>query len=400
MILVVNAGSSSIKYTLFDPNGLVMVADGQVERIGTSEGVFKHAWKSGDGALRKEETPVHQPDHRSAFERIGKKLQETSLQQKSSLKAIGHRLVHGGEAFSDSVRITQAVKDTVRKLIPLAPLHNPPNLLGVEIAEEIFPDVVQVGVFDTAFHQTLPDYAYRYAVPEGYYRKFGIRKYGFHGTSHRFVTETCQAYFKKDEVDLIIAHLGNGASMTAVKAGRSVENSMGMGPLPGLIMGTRSGDIDPSLIFHLVHEYGWDLTDIETDLNKHSGLRGIGGYSDLREIESSAQAGGASARLALDMYVYRIRQYIGSYLAVLGKADALVFTAGVGENSPTIRRSVVEGLENLGLALDEEKNNALPDGPVKDISAAESQIQLLVVPTDEEKQIAREVLRLLPWDLL
>jgi acetate kinase len=395
MILVVNAGSSSIKYTLFDLDGLGMVADGQVERIGTSEGVFKHAWKSNGEEFRQEEIPLNQPDHRAAFERIGNKLLETSLQQKSTLQAIGHRLVHGGEAFSGSVRITQAVKDTVRKLIPLAPLHNPPNLLGVEIAEEIFPDVVQVGVFDTAFHQTIPDYAYRYAVPEKYYREFGIRKYGFHGTSHQFVTETCQTYFGKEDVNLIIAHLGNGASMTAVKAGKSVENSMGMGPLPGLVMGTRSGDIDPSLIFHLVHEYGWDLTDIETDLNKNSGLKGVGGYSDLREIESSARAGDGSARLALDMYVYRIRQFIGSYLAVLGKTDALVFTAGVGENSATIRRSVVQGLGNLGFGLDEQKNKVLPEGPVKDISAAESPVKLLVVPTDEERQIAREVLRLL-----
>ncbi len=395
MILVVNAGSSSIKYTLFDLDDLGMVARGQVERIGTAEGVFKHAWKSTEGEFREEEIPLDRPDHRSAFERIGKKLLETSLRQKSSLRAIGHRLVHGGEAFSGSVRITQAVKDTVRKLITLAPLHNPPNLLGVEIAEEIFPDVIQVGVFDTAFHQTIPDYAYRYAVPEKYYREFGIRKYGFHGTSHRFVTETCQAYFEKEDVNLIIAHLGNGASMTAVKEGKSVENSMGMGPLPGLVMGTRSGDIDPSLIFHLVHEHGWALADIETDLNKNSGLKGIGGFSDLREIESAAQNGESSARLALDMYVYRIRQYIGSYLAVLGKADALVFTAGVGENSSRIRRSVVEGLGHLGFILDEQKNEALPQGPVKDISAAPSPIKLLVVPTNEERQIAREVLRLL-----
>ncbi len=391
MILVVNAGSSSIKYTVFEERDLIVTARGQVEKIGTEAASYAHTWKNSEGGSEIDTGTLGQADHQLAMNFIAEKLLETVLSGPERLSAVGHRVVHGGEQFSDTTRITSAVKETIRALIPLAPLHNPANLLGIEIAESVFPNAIQVGVFDTAFHQTIPEKAYRYAVPKPYYQQFGIRKYGFHGTSHRYITATAQSYFNRASVNLIIAHLGNGASMTAIRAGQSVENSMGLGPLPGLVMGTRSGDIDPSLIFHLAGQHGWEIQNIETDLNKESGLKGICGHSDLRAVEHAAAAGSREAQLAIDMYVYRIQQYIGSYLATLGEVDALVFTAGVGEHSHTMRSRILEGLGSLGFRIDHEINRAERTEPVQVISAPDSPIQILVIPTDEEKQIAKEV---------
>ncbi len=394
MILVLNAGSSSIKYTLYRQSDLAVVAKGLVEKIGEDRGGYDFQWQEG-ASFQSESGGQSIPDHLRAFQLMTENLTRNVINDISEIKAVGHRVVHGGEEFSDTVRITDEVKETISRLSSLAPLHNPANLVGINVSEEVFPGAVQIAVFDTAFHQTIPAHAYRYAIPDELYVKAGIRKYGFHGTSHRFITETCQRHFKKKEVNLIIAHLGNGCSMTAVMAGKSVDNSMGLTPLPGLIMGTRSGDIDPGIVFHLVKHEGMDLDSAERMLNKNSGLLGISGHVDLRDIIDLRENGDEKAALALAMYCYRIRQYIGQYLVTLPRLDALVFTAGVGENSAIIREMVMEGMGRFGLELDTRQNNAAFTETVHDISTGESSARVLVIPTDEEKQIASEVKTLL-----
>jgi acetate kinase len=288
--------------------------------------------------------------------------------------------------------ITEEVKATLERLIPLAPLHNPANLVGITVAEELFPEATQVGIFDTAFHQTMPAAAYRYAIPNRLYDENGIRVYGFHGTSHLYVTKQAAAYLgqKLADTNLITAHLGNGASITAVRGGRSVDTSMGFSPLAGLIMGTRSGDIDPAVFYFLGTNLDMSFAEIDRLLNKQSGMLGLTGQNDLREIEARQAAGDAQAQLALDMYTYRIKKYIGAYAAALGRVDALVFTAGVGEHSEYVRRHATAGLENLGFILDEQKNLAGPSGPVTEIQAADSPIKILIVPTNEELEIAQQ----------
>ena len=395
MILVLNAGSSSIKYTLFRQTDLAVQARGLVEKIGEERGGYVHHWWQQD-SFQSERGTRFVPDHLGAFKLMVESLTEHVIDDVSDIAAVGHRVVHGGEEFSETVQVNREVKETIRKLSSLAPLHNPANLVGINVSEEVFPDAVQVAVFDTAFHQTIPPYAFRYAIPDELYQQAGIRKYGFHGTSHRFVTETCQRHFNKNEVNLIIAHLGNGCSMTAVSGGKSVDNSMGLTPLPGLIMGTRSGDVDPSVIFHLVKHEGMDLDSVEKILNKESGLLGICGHLDLREIIALHDNGDEKATLALAMYCYRIRQYIGQYMVSVPELDALVFTAGVGENSPLIRKRVLEGMERFGLMLDPDRNNAEFSATVNDISTSASSARILVIPTDEEKQIAHEVKSLIP----
>lgn len=396
-ILVINSGSSSIKYQLFDLKQHAALASGLVERIGEATGRVKHTVLA-TGA----DTVLNRPivDHRDGLRQMADLLLADGsgvIAAPGEIAAIGHRVVHGGEQFSQPTVITEAVKAAIRDLSPFAPLHNPANLQGIEVAEEIFPEATQVAVFDTAFHQTLPAMAYRYAIPTDLYAKHGIRVYGFHGTSHWYVSKRAAAYLgvSAESLNLITAHLGNGASMAAIQGGVSVDTSMGFSPLDGLIMGTRSGDLDPAVIFYLSERLGMSLTEIDKLLNKQSGLLGLTGANDLRDIETRAQLGDDAAQLALEMVAYRIRKYVGAYMAVLGWVDALVFTAGVGENSATVRRMVCQQLENLGIVLDEALNRTGVTDTVTAIHSAESRVQILIITTNEELEIADQTAALL-----
>ncbi len=389
-VLVVNCGSSSIKYQLIDADSEIALAKGLVERIGADNALLRH---TGPNGVVETEQPL--PDHDAglravlaAFGEAGPSLGEAGL------AAVGHRVVHGGDRFADPAVVDDSVLDTIRDLIPLAPLHNPANLEGIEVAMRVFPEVAQVAVFDTAFHQTLPRHAFTYAIDRDVAADLGIRRYGFHGTSHSYVSRTAARLLDRDpgELSMVVLHLGNGASASAVQNGRCIDTSMGLTPLEGLVMGTRSGDIDPAVTFHLrrVGQMSWD--EIDTLLNKRSGLLGLCGANDLREVWAMADAGDDDAQNALDTYAYRIRKYIGAYALALGALDAVVFTAGVGENDDRMRAKVLDGLEQLGIVLDPQRN-ADPKqlGPV--VSAPESTVSVLVVPTNEELEIAQESLR-------
>ncbi|MDX1414257.1 MAG: acetate kinase [Candidatus Promineifilaceae bacterium] len=390
-ILVINSGSSSIKYQLFDMSQRHSLAAGIVERIGEAGSRIKHT-----RLIPQEQTSIQEAsinDHRQGLSLMVERLLDEDtgvIQSAMEIAAIGHRVVHGGERFSQPTIITAEVRETIKDLIPLAPLHNPANLTGIEVATELFPQASQVAVFDTAFHQSLPPAAYRYAIPAYLYEEQGIRVYGFHGTSHLYVSKAAAAYLgqAQEETNLITAHLGNGASMTAVRGGQSVDTSMGFSPLAGLIMGTRSGDLDPVVPIYLSRSQNMTSDEIDKLLNKQSGLLGLTGQNDLRDIEDRREQGDSQAQLALDMVAYRIKKYIGAYTAVLGHVDALVFTAGIGEHSATVRRLSCAGLENLGIILDDEKNQAGPDGPVTEIQAAGSPVKILIIPTNEELEIA------------
>lgn len=397
-ILVINSGSSSIKYQLFDmaEESRALTA-GLVERIGEASSRIKHQTFL-DGAGREVVRELVLQTHRQGLEQVTELLMDENvgvIDSPADISAIGHRVVHGGERFSQPVIIDAAVKAAVKALSPFAPLHNPPNLMGIEVAEELFPKAVQVAVFDTAFHQTMPPSAYRYAIPDALYREQGIRSYGFHGTSHLYVSKQAIAHLGKpaEDTNLITVHLGNGCSMTAVRGGRSVDTSMGFTPLAGLIMGTRSGDIDPAIPYFLGAELGMSLPEIDRLLNKQSGLVGIAGNNDLRDLQSRQAQGDGAAQLALDMYTYRIKKYIGAYMAALGRVDAIVFTAGVGENSAYVREHACGGLEALGVVLDSARNQAGPgDGVVTEIQAANSPVQVLIIRTNEELEIAMQTL--------
>ncbi len=397
-ILVINSGSSSIKYKLFEGNAFQLVAAGLVERIGLEGSRVLHTlFDEGGERQIVRDAPV--PDHQAGLTLVAALLTEPGLaviDHPDEIDAVGHRVVHGGEHFSETVVIDDEVIRAIRELSPYAPLHNPANLEGILVARQIFTHAVQVAVFDTAFHQSLPPFAYRYALPNDLYEDHGIRVYGFHGTSHLYVSKRAAAWLQKplSEVNLITAHLGNGASMAAIKQGRSIDTTMGFTPLPGLMMGTRSGDIDPAIIFYLARNLQLSLEAIDRLLNKQSGLLGIAGNSDVRDVIQHMEAGDAQARLALDMYTYRIRKYIGAYMAVLGHVDALVFTAGVGENSSYIRAQSCAGLEPLGIILDEAKNQARAQD-VLPIHADESKVSILVIPTNEELEIAQQTMSIL-----
>ncbi|MCG3209875.1 MAG: Acetate kinase [Anaerolineae bacterium] len=394
-ILVINSGSSSIKYQLFEMDKKAALTTGLVERIGLDGSRIKHKiFRNGDAAEVIKEIPIK--NHQQGLERVAELLMDSEvgvIESPAEIAAVGHRTVHGGERFNSTTIITDEVVAKMRELIPLAPLHNPANLEGIEVARQIFPQATQVAVFDTAFHQTMPAAAYRYAIPNNYYTEHGIRAYGFHGTSHLFVSKAAAEYLGKPVADtnVITAHLGNGCSITAIRGGRSVDTSMGFSPLPGLMMGTRSGDIDPAIIYYLGTKLGMPLADIDKLLNKQSGLLGVSGNSDLRDIEARQASGDAEAQLALDMYTYRIKKYIGAYVAVLGRVDALVFTAGVGENSPYVRQHSCAGLENMGIKLDAAKNRS-DSRALREISTADSPVKVLVVPTNEELEIANQTL--------
>jgi acetate kinase len=396
-ILVINCGSSSIKYSLFRMAGGEsgdLLASGIVERIGQAESRLRHT-----ACGRETKRPAPAPDHRAAFNLVVEALvrgEGAVLRRLEDLDAVGHRVVHAAERFTGSVRITAEVLAALDACVPLAPLHNPPNLVGVRTAMEMLPGVPHVAVFDTAFHQTIPPEAYLYAIPYDLYEKHGIRRYGFHGTSHRYVSLRAAAMLGRPaaEVNCITAHLGNGCSITAVQGGTSVDTSMGLTPLEGLVMGTRSGDLDPAVIFHLARTLGLGVDRLDDLLNRESGLLGLSGVSnDMREVQAAADGGNGRARLALAIFCRRLRKYVGAYTAVLGRVDALVFTGGIGENSAPIREWTCRGLGPLGYRLDAEKN-AAPGRGERDVAAADSPSRILVIPTDEEAMIARDTARI------
>ena len=393
-ILVLNSGSSSIKYQLFSMDDRSVLASGLVERIGEAEGQAMHRLAGRDAADEQPEQTEHVriPDHAEGLRRIVDVLESAGLA--GDLAGIGHRVVHGGEAFFDPVVIDEEVIEGIRAQVPLAPLHNPANLQGIEVAYALRPETPQVAVFDTGFHRSLPPHAYRYALPSEAYERHAVRRYGFHGTSHAYVARRAADHLGRspEACNLITLHLGNGASATAVANGQSVDTSMGMSPLEGLVMGTRSGDVDPTVAFHLSRVGDRSFDEVETMLNRQSGLKGLCGDNDLRTVEQRAEAGDEAAELALAVYCYRIRKYIGAYLAVLGRADAVVFTAGVGENSPTVRWRACEGLGGLGIRIDPARNDARAEGRVLDVTADDGDVAVLVVPTNEELEIAEQTL--------
>ncbi len=394
-ILVVNAGSSSIKYQLIDMTTEEPLSSGLVERIGLEEGIITHkTFANGEEQKTKEVFPI--PDHTVGLKRVAELLVDEKvgvISDPSEIQAVGHRLVHGGEAFTKTVVITDEVKENVKELFPLAPLHNPANLIGVEVAEKVFPNATQIGVFDTAFHQTMPELAFRYAVPNEMYTEMGIRKYGFHGTSHKFVSERATEYLQNPKAKIVTIHLGNGASMAAVTDGICKDTSMGMGPLNGLIMGTRSGDIDPSVIFYLVEQKGYSIAEVSKVLNKESGMKGLTGDTDMRDVEVRYLKGEKEAVLAYEMYAYRIQQYIGKYAATLNGLDALVFTAGIGENDAIVRSLVCKNMEYFGLEIDEDRNSKRSK-ETREINIEGGSTKILVVPTNEELEIARQSFQL------
>ena len=389
-ILVINSGSSSIKFELFNMPDESVEASGALSRIGEQQAEL--SLKVG-GTAREVKQPV--ADHAQGLRLIMDALTDSAhggLADISEIGAVGHRVVHGGEAFSEPTLITDEVQRAIEDHVELAPLHNPPNLLGIQVARELLPHAPQVAVFDTAFHQSIPEYAYTYAVPYELYKELRVRRYGFHGTSHRYVVGRAAVMLGRlpSEVNLITAHLGNGASMTAVRRGQSVDTSMGMTPLEGLVMGTRCGDIDPALIAYLERVKGWSVGEIDTLLNKKSGLLGVSGLSnDVRTLLEAEAGGDRRAALALAIYCYRIKKYIGAYTAVLGDVHAVVFTGGVGENAASIRHRSLMRMERLGYSLDPEKNSAKTRGE-RDVATADSVSRLLVIPTDEELMIAKD----------
>ena len=368
-----------------------VLTSGVLERIGEANSKLKHNWLTEDGDNEKVyELKIE--DHEQAFGLIRQAMRESKVREDiTDLAAVGHRVVHGGEAFKQPVLINDSVIEGIRKVTPLAPLHNPANLTGIEIAMSILPDIPHVAVFDTAFHQTLPDYAFRYALPEDLYQTYGVRRYGFHGTSHAHVAEQAATYLQRplETLNLITLHLGNGASATAIQGGRCIDTSMGLTPLEGLMMGTRCGDIDPAIAFYLERITGQDSEAIESLYNQASGLKGVCGENDMREVLRLADAGDQHAQLAVAMYCYRIKKYIGAYCAALGRVDAIVFTAGIGENAARIRQLACAGLESLGIVIDETRN-AQPPTDVCAIHNEGAITQVLVIRTNEELEIARQ----------
>ena len=390
-ILVVNAGSSSIKYQLIDMNTEKPLSSGIVERIGLEEGTITHkTFLNGEEKKTKEVFPI--PDHTVGLKRVAELLVDEEwgvISDPSEIQAVGHRLVHGGEAFTKTVVITEEVKAKVKELFPLAPLHNPANLIGVEVAEKVFPNATQIGVFDTAFHQTMPEVAYRYAIPNELYTEMGIRKYGFHGTSHKYVSEKAVEYLGNEKAKVVTIHLGNGASMAAVDGGVCKDTTMGIGPLNGLIMGTRSGDVDPSIIFYLIEQKGYTVAEVSKILNKESGMQGLTGETDMREIEDHYMKGDKTAILAYEMYAYRIQQFIGKYAAAMNGLDAIVFTAGIGENDTIARSLVCKNMTYFGIEMDEAKN-AVRSKDIREINVEGANTKVLVIPTNEELEIAQQ----------
>lgn len=393
-VLVLNCGSSSIKYKLYDDDQ--QLAEGLLEKIGTAQAQLNHTI-----AGQKKAVSVHEVlEHRAGIELILRVLVDPEkgvLTKIDEIQAVGHRVVHGAEAFSESTLITPEVVAKIEECIDIAPLHNPPNLAGIYAISQLLPKVPQVAVFDTAFHQTMPDKAFTYAIPYVFYTRDHIRKYGFHGTSHYFVSHEAATMLQRplDELKLITCHLGNGSSVAAVDHGKSVDTSMGFTPLEGLPMGTRSGDIDPAVPLYIMDKEELNLQQINALLNKHSGVLGISGISnDFRTLEEEAEKGDKRAALALEVFAYRLKKYVGSYIAAMNGVDAIVFTGGIGENSDIIRDMVVSDMEFLGIEFDADKNRTKKRGEAADISKPSSRVKVLVIPTNEELVIARDTRRI------
>lgn len=389
-VLVINCGSSSLKYQLLNMENESVMAIGLAERIGIEGSQLKHE------ALGKDKVVMQKPmpNHKEAIKLVLEVLTDKDLGVISSLdeiQAVGHRVVHGGEKFASSVLITEEVIKAMEECIELAPLHNPPNIIGIRACQELMPNVHMVGVFDTAFHQTMPEYSYIYPLPYELYKELGIRKYGFHGTSHKYVSQRVGEITGQDikKLKIVSCHLGNGASLAAIKNGESMDTSMGLTPLEGLAMGTRSGNLDPAIITFLMEKKNLSIEDVNNLMNKESGVLGISGVSsDFRDIEDAVKQGNKRAQLALDKYFFIVRKYIGSYAAAMGGVDVVIFTAGLGENSPDARASICEGLEFLGIEIDPAKNNVR--GKETLISKEGTKVQVYVIPTNEELMIARD----------
>src|SRR6056297_3418253 len=393
-VLVLNSGSSSIKFQLFNMEEERVLAKGLVERIGIEDSAIEYENNNGQEV----EKDIDIANHRDGIEHVIEMLLDPEvgvLEDIDEINAVGHRVVHGGEKFAQSALITDEVIEKIEEVTPLAPLHNPHNLSGIKVCKELLPDKPQVRVFDTAFHQTMPEEAYTYAIPYEYYEEYGVRRYGFHGTSHKFVSKRCADIMDKDIEDLkiITCHLGNGASIAAVDGGESVDTSMGMTPLEGLVMGTRSGDIDPAIIPFLMDKEDLDSKEIDNILNKKSGLLGVSGVSnDSRDVRQAAHNGNHRAELADQVFSYRVKKYIGSYMAVLNGVDAVVFTGGIGENAGEVRANILKDLNNLGFDLNHKANKVR--GEEKEITTDKSKIKVFVIPTNEELVIARDTKRI------
>lgn len=389
-VLVINCGSSSIKYQLIETEEKKRLCSGLVERIGAVTSIIQQ--QIGD------EKPVRKTmvieNHSIALKKIMELLlseNNTAINSINDIEAVGHRVVHGGETFKDSVLIDDDVKHAIQQAYDLAPLHNPPNLQGIRAAQEQLPNVPHVAVFDTAFHHSLPAQAYLYGIPNRFYRRYKIRRYGFHGTSHYFVSRQYYKHknVKKEGSRVITCHLGNGCSIAAIKDGQSIDTSMGFTPLEGLVMGTRSGDLDPSILFYLIEKEELSLSDVHALLNRHSGLLGLSGYAaDMRDLTEEADNGDRRCQQAIDVFSYRAKKYIGSYMATLNGCDAIIFTAGIGENAPNIRSKILENMEHMGVVLDEEKNQNVERGKEQLISSEDSKVEVYVIPTNEELVIA------------
>ncbi|MBN1980665.1 MAG: acetate kinase [Chitinivibrionales bacterium] len=394
-ILVINSGSSSVKYQLIDMENETVKAKGICDRIGLDNAFIKHTTTGMDPVVM--EKDLH--NHKIAIQELIGMLTDKKYGVISGMKeigAVGHRVVHGGERFKDAVIIDADVVNTIKECIELAPLHNTPNLIGITSCQQIMPETRMVAVFDTAFHQAMPPYSYIYAIPYDMYKKHGIRKYGFHGTSHKYVAQRAAEILGKpfDSLKLITCHLGNGSSICAIKNGQSVDTSMGFTPLAGLVMGTRSGTLDPAVITYLMEKECMSLKEVNDCLNKKSGVLGISGISsDFRDLWTAAENGEARAELAIDIFCYRVKKFIGKYVAVLNGLDALIFTAGIGENDEMVREKVCTNMDYLGIAIDVEKNKVR--GKLRDISLANARVKTLIIPTNEELEIARETLKLI-----
>jgi len=395
-VFVINAGSSSLKYQLIRMPEAVVVCTGLVDRIGQQSSTIAHnAFLPSGERIHTQSMPI--ADHRAGLEEVRKLLLNSEIgviADPDEVHVVGHRVVHGGEKFSATQLIEQETLDKIRELFPLAPLHNPSNYMGVEVATSIFSKAKQVGVFDTAFHQTLPPVAYRFAIPNEFYENHGIRAYGFHGTSHQYVSSRALDYLQKQDSKLVSIHLGNGCSMAAIRNGVCIDTSMGLGPMNGLVMGTRAGDLDQSVIFHLVSQLGYSLDEVNHILNKKSGMLGLTGFSDMRDIQKKYYEGDPQARLGYELYAYRIQKYIGAFAAVLNGLDAVIFTAGVGENDALTRKLVCKNLDFLGIQLDEQKNE-MRANEFRELQSADSRVKILVIPTNEELEIAIQCFELL-----
>jgi len=392
-ILVINSGSSSIKFQVFDMPSEAVKCSGLVERIGLDDAVITY---KVNGEKHQKTTEI--PNHKTGLELVAQYLMDEEvgvIKSKDDIGAVGHRVVHGGSTFAKTVVIDDAVKEKIKELYSLAPLHNPANLEGILVAEKIFSKAKQVAVFDTAFHQTMPQEAYKYAIDNKFLEDHQIRAYGFHGTSHKYVSEKAREYLgAENSKKLITVHLGNGCSITAVKDGKSVDHSMGFGPMNGLVMGTRCGDIDPAVLLYMVNSLGYTLEEASNTLQKKSGMLGLTGFSDMRDIEAKAEAGDQYCKDALVINTYRIKKFIGSYISALNGVDAIVFTAGIGENSTNIRNMVCSDMDFFGITIDADKN-AVRSDEVREIQNDNGKVKVLVIPTNEELEITKQTYELI-----